>query len=655
MRYKYGMLFDAPRPIVARVCIDSPLPHLDRLFDYRIPAELTPAPVPGCRVRVPFSGRRMSGFVVEIGPASDEYAGPLRSLAAVVSAEPVLSENVARLARAVADRYAGNLSDVLRLAVPPRQARVEKDPPPEPAGPIVDPPPAEWRRYRHGESFLEALRDRRMPRVVWDSLPGEDWPTRLAEAAAATAASGKGALLIVPDQRDLDRLDAQLSYVLGPDRHVSLSAALGPAKRYRAFLRVRRGLVPVVAGTRAAMFAPVENLGLVGIWDDGDESHSDPHAPYPHAREVLLTRAELESTAVIVAGHSRTPQAQLLVESGWARPLTADRDVVRSWAPRVVPVGDDSDLAADPDSTTARLPSVAWRTARAALRADAPVLVQSPRRGYLPALSCQDCRRRAGCSRCGGPLARSSRSAAPVCQWCGQPEEDFRCPECGGRRLRAVVVGAARTAEELGRAFAPTVVRTSGGSEILDEIPAGPSIVVATPGAEPRVPGGYGAVLLLDAWALLSRADLRAEEETFRRWSAAVALARPARDGGTVVVVADGGLATVQALVRWDPAWFAARELDQRSQLRFPPAVRMAAVSGSPAAVAEFVDECALPSSVEPLGPVPIDEHSERLLLRVSRRDGAALSAGLHAAVSARAIRKDAAPVRVRVDPRELL
>ena len=112
-------------------------------------------------------------------------------------------------------------------------------------------------------------------------------------------------------------------------------------------------------------------------------------------------------------------------------------------------------------------------------------------------------------------------------------------------------------------------------------MPGEAGLVVATPGAEPVADGGYGAVLLLDTWALLTRADLRAGEEALRRWLAAAALARPAPAGGRVVVVADGALAAVQALLRWDPAWFAARELAERRELGFPPAVRMASVTGA--------------------------------------------------------------------------
>src|SRR5690606_33062729 len=118
---------------------------------------------------------------------------------------------------------------------------------------------------------------------------------------------------------------------------------------------------------------------------------------------------------------------------------------------------------------------------------------------------------------------------------------------------------------------------------------------------------------------LLTRADLRASEETLRRWLAAAALARPAHQGGEVVVVADGGLAPVQALLRWDPGWFAARELAERRALRFPPAVRMASVTGAPQAVAELLAAARLPDSAELLGPVPTGAEEERMLIRVPR------------------------------------
>ncbi len=183
--------------------------------------------------------------------------------------------------------------------------------------------------------------------------------------------------------------------------------------------------------------------------------------------------------------------------------------------------------------------------------------------------------------------------------------------------------------------------------------------MVATPGAEPVAEGGYGAALLLDTWALLTRADLRASEEALRRWANAAALVRPAGAGGHVVVTADSGLAVVQSLLRWDPAGYAERELGERVELGFPPAVRMASVTGTPEAVAELIALADLPAEAETLGPVPVEragteETLERSLLRVPRSAGRALAVALHAALGVRSARKAPDPVRVEIDPLEL-
>ncbi|MFD3930477.1 primosomal protein N' [Streptomyces sp. NPDC058614] len=664
---------------VARVLVDKGVLHLDRYFDYAVPEELDAQAQPGVRVRVRFGagrhrvreGRReggglIDGFLIERLPESD-YSGPLAALAQVVSPEPVLSEELLGLTRAVADRYAGSLADVLQLAVPPRNARAEgKDSPaplPVPAVPEV----GSWARYGRGAAFLESLAAGGAPRAVWNALPGPGWAEELARAVAATLASGRGALVVVPDGRAVSRVDAALTSLLGEGRHAVLTAEAGPEKRYREWLAVRRGSVRAVVGTRAAMFAPVRDLGLVVIWDDGDGSHSEPHAPQPHAREVLLLRAAHDKCAFLLGSWGCTVEAAQLVESGWALPLVAEREQVRGVAPLVRTVG-DGDLARDEAARAARLPTLAWQVVREGLR-HGPVLVQVPRRGYVPRMACAQCRAAARCRHCAGPL-EAQDAGALRCTWCGRDETAWHCPECGGFRLRAQIVGARRTAEELGRAFPAVPVRTSGREQVLDTVPGAPALVVSTPGAEPVADGGYAAALLLDGWAMLGRPDLRAGEEALRRWIGAASLVRPQGAGGTVVVVAEPTLRPVQALVRWDPVGHAVRELAERAELGFPPVSRMAAVSGTPEALAGFLAAAELPRDAEVLGPVPMHvteagrprrtggpppgEHWERALVRVPPGSGAALAAALKAAQAARMARGGSEPVRIRIDPPDI-
>ncbi len=636
---------------VARVAVDVPLAHLDRPFDYAVPASLADAAVAGCRVRVRFAGRLVDGYLLERVDESS-HDTKLAPLARVISPEPVLSDEIARVARAVADRYAGTLADVLRLAVPPRHARVEAEPTaPAQAATSSDRSPAGWDGYEHGDSFLAALSAGETPRAVWTALSGADWPSLLAAAAAATP---RGVLIVVPDRRDVIRVGAALDHAHVP--HAILTADVGPAERYRRWLSVRRGQHRVVVGTRAAIFAPVHDLGLVVVWDDGDDLHAEPRAPYPHVREVAAIRATEANAAVLIGGYARTAEGANLVATGWARSIAASRSSMRRAAPLVRVTGDE-DATRDPAAHSARLPSLALDTVRAGLD-HGPVLVQVPRRGYLPGLACATCRAPARCVICAGPLALAAGASTASCRWCATAATDWRCPTCGATRFRSRIVGARRTAEELGRAFPRIPVRTSGGATVLDAIGPEPALVVVTPGAEPLPPPpGYAAALLLDAWALLSRPDLRAAEEALRRWLTATALVRAATQGGRVVLLGEAGTSAVQALVRADPDGFANRELAERAALAFPPVARLAALEGASADVANLLQATELPASAQVLGPVPItrdnadDGATSRTVVRVPRADGRQLAAALQTAQGVRSARKIGGPVRVAIDP----
>jgi primosomal protein N' (replication factor Y) len=650
---------------IARVLPMLSVPHLDRDFDYLVDADQSDDAQPGVRVRVRFHGRLVDAYILERRSETD-HPGKLGWLDRVVSAEPVLTPDVRRLVDAVAARYAGTRPDVLRLAVPPRHANVEKQAVPE--LPSLTPMPVDgtaWSSYARGDQFLSALAQGRAARAVWQALPGESWTDRLVEAAAVVVDSGRAALIIVPDQRDVDAVQAAAVRHVDESRVVALSAGLGPSARYRRWLAVLRGHARLVVGTRSAVFAPVVGLGLVIVWDDGDDSLSEPRAPYPHAREVAMLRAHQLRCAALIAGYARTAEAQALVRTKWAHDLVATRPVTRARTPRVVAI-DDSGFAQerDPAARTARLPSMALNAARAALQAERPVLVQVPRRGYVPALACAKCRTVARCRHCTGPMSLPDcDTAGAVCRWCGRHEPTLRCVRCGSDAVRAVVVGARRTAEELGRAFPGTSVVTSGGDAVLSTVSDAPALVVATPGAEPVAAGGYGAALLLDGWALLGRQDLRASEDAMRRWMAAAALVRHRGDGGVVVVVAESTIPTVQALIRWDPVAHAESELDARVEIGLPPAVHMAAVDGGAAEAATLIDTARLPDQADVLGPVELppgarrpsgtdaDGPAIRMLVRVPLDRGLELAAALRRATGVLSARHDQQPVRVQVDP----
>ena len=682
---------------IARVLLDSPLPHLDRPFDYLVPDDLDADAVPGARVKVRFGAQELPGFITERVAEADTTAR-LMPLGKVVSPQPVLTPQILRLAEAVAARYAGTVHDVLRVAIPPRAARVDKEFTPEaraavPGEPDTNPtdePPAgapdgpegagvnPLARYPHGPRFLTHLAAGHSPRAVLASLGGygpRDWPAEIAEAVRSTLISGRGALVVVPDNKDLARVQDALTARIGAGAFVRLTAEDGPTPRYRSFLQLLHGDIRVAIGTRSAAYAPVANLGLAVIWDDADDLHAEQRAPYQHARDVLLLRAELENAALLMASHSRSTEAQRLVASGWAAGIAAERPTVRASAPRVVSTADSFTMERDPLAARARIPHTAWKAAQDGLTRG-PVLVQVARTGFSPALSCEDCREPARCRHCSGPLGLASRNGIPACRWCGRPEPMWHCSNCGGTRLRGSAAGAGRTAEELGRAFPSTTVISSAGDHIRTSIPDAPALVVSTPGAEPVAPGGYAAAILLDGNAMLSRESLRAGEDTLRRWFSAAALVRPATEKGLVVVTADDGT-TVGHLLRWDPAGAAERELELRRELGLPPAVRYAELTGSKEGLDAFITRLQLPEGVRAVGPAPLpapaagssqggtgsDRDSQlggaggrfRTLLFFPYASAPGITAALRSAKAAASARRTGDPVFVRVDGTDVL
>lgn len=668
-----------PNP-VARVRVDSTLPQVDRTFDYRVPAELSEDAVPGARVRVLFNGHELTGYIEERAATTDWTRTSLLPLKSVLSRVPAVAPEIFALAEALADRYASTVANVLRLAVPPRIAALDKkyapllpgyesaylgdsapesehvesehtalghaepesaapsdasthaDPyawlaiPGAPAPFVLDPPALNpdapdaasvFSDYENGAEFIEDVAAGAATRAVMTVLPGHlehTWADVVATALATAATSGRGAIAVVPTAKNLDLLEAALAERLPADSFVRLSSDSTPHTRYHGFVKARLGRVPVVIGTRAAAYAPVANLGLVVCWDDGDSSLVERRAPYCHARDVLLLRASAENTAALFAGFSMSSEAARLVRTRWASHVRAPRALVRDYSPRIFSTGSEFELARDPLAAMARIPHLAFEHARRAL-ARGPVLVQVARSGYIPSFSCERCRMPARCGECSGPLSVASGSSVPSCSWCGHLAQQWRCSECGFTHWRYSAAGATRTAEELGRAFPNVPVISSAGDHVRASVGPEPALVVATPGAEPVAFGGYAAALLLDADKMLRFDSLRAPEAALRRWLNAAALVRPAALEGTVVTTASPS-PVEQALVRWDPAWFARQELEERAQTGLPPAVRTAAVTGAEADVRAFMEEFLGSSALEErvreqlriVGPVPLDQ-----------------------------------------------
>lgn len=653
--------------------LDSSLPQLDHLFDYEVPLDLIDTLRVGHRVRVPFrsQSRRSHGYVISLSDHS-EFAGELQLIAEIVGTVPPLTAEIWRLARTLADRAAGSASDILRLAIPQRMVRAEKQhlaaldaaarPGAAEATDVVEgaenaltveqpeiTESAERSAFAEtttqgtqasdnadgadqlahrlilGERF--AFTPRHAPERLSTGEWVGSWAVQLAELAIAVFALERSVILVAPDYRDVDQLHDALA-ALGHDDTVRVDARQSGSARYASFLRARDETPRIILGNRSAIYAPAHRLGAVLMWDDGDPLLAEPLSPYVHARDAALVRSSLAEEAaevasdgtpgsgeaiedragLVFAAHARSTEVQRLID---LRYLTAAGEPAR--AARII-AGEAMAGAAD---DTGRVPEVAARALREGLRSG-PVLVQVASPGYAPVARCAQCRARVTCPRCAGPIAFRGRHHA-ACRWCGEQVHSWSCPECGSHEMMRLGAGSRRTAEQFAQQFDGVRVILSDGEHPHERVDSRPALVVATRGAEPIAAGGYQAVVLLDAERLLAIESLRAAEDCLRWWMNAASLAA----SDAPVILAGGGGPLVQAIMTGRVVPWLQAEISDRKLLRYPPAVRVASVTGGAPEVERAISTLADLPGVDVIGPAPAEspDAGARLVRAIVRFD----------------------------------
>lgn len=632
----------ADRPI-ARVRVDLSVAHLDRDFDYLVPEELDSQAHIGSRVRVRFHGKLHDAIIVE--RIQESEFGKLQAIERIIG--PALTADTLTLVNSVVQRYAGLFWDVVRSAVPTkhgRAARVGTSIPQTPQKGSSEAHSSSWGSYESGEKLMFDLAEGTLTRACWASAPATDWRKEIAKLISTqiTAHPDKGVLVLLPDAKDVQQLSAECAEF----NPTVMIAELGPEERYRSFLQIYSGSSKLVIGTRSAVFAPIDQLALIVMWDDGNDNFSEPHAPYWDAREVAALRSHQQQCSLLIGAQSRSVVTQAWCDSGWMRSVAPSAEARRAIQGHVRGMRPED---AERDPARARIPRVAWEAVKAVVH-QGPVLIQVSRRGYVPTLTCVECGERAAC-QCGGAISLVRHGAAQqrLCTRCGSIS--WRCP-CGGTELRALAIGAERTAEEIGRAFPGTPVLWSQSERIIAFVDDQPRIVVATPGAEPWAEGGFRAIIILDA--VSSAVSLLAQESLIRRVFGAAVLASP---GAQIIVVAPSDDRCVQSLTRWDSIWFAEREISERIEAHLPPATRVVRLDGNMTdigAVLEVLQKSVANRELRVLGPVPheLDSKAHAFLL-FPRAKGNELVQELAEITRVRSTDSKSGHVQVRVDPRD--
>ena len=532
------------------VCVDRPLLSLDRPFTYDLPAELEAGV--GSLVQVPFHGRATRGWV--LGPTEDLPARMLE-IKKVVSPVRFFDDRRLELFRWVSERYIAPLAAVIARAVPPRVASEEtgqdqRDDRLREGSPMGDASKgAVLAAYRGGERAIAAI-GRGHGAFVARPAP-EDERALAVDAVAACIAGGRRAIVLVPEAVPVPATASALLDAFG--ERAALFLGGGKRSRYRLWLEIASGKYDVVIGTRPAVFAPVDHLGLIYLARESHPAHREDRAPYYHARDVALARSRLEKAVCVLAAACLSAEATALG-------LPTVSPAARRWPPVEV-------VRPGPAGRAPRLVKALASTRRG--------FVFSPLSGSGVAQVCRSCGEPAACAVCGGLLRAAEGSVS--CSVCGAPG---RCRSCGGTSFGVRRGGAEEVEEWAGRA-APVPVRRLRDDEPA-RLPRPDEIVIGGPDDVRDLGlGDLDLVAILDVDLADRRPGLASRERSLATWMEAVGWARPR--GRAIVQASRPAEPIVQALVRGNPDRFHADEMRRRQEAGLPVGAAVFRVAGAAA------------------------------------------------------------------------
>lgn len=595
---------------IAQVWVDSGVFHLDQKYDYLVPDNLSGIISTGVRVQIPFHGREVEGLV--LARVSSSESPVLKSISKAISPHSVATSESIELISAVADRWAAHPFDVIRSAIPPRVASVDKESWTDAPLPKLKTKPT--RSYIH------------IPPVV-----------NLFDFLQSTIGrnAGKGStLVIVPDNRSVQRLVALI-----PEA-VVLDSALERSERYRNFLSCRYGRGLIVVGTRSAIFAPITDLESIIVLDEGSEQHYEVRSPGWNVRDVAILRAMKSSLNLTFVGYSPSSEVARLIESKWIHFSSVKSRV---------------EVSAFPQSHGELIPSRLMGEIRKAMNSG-PVLFLAPRKGYSQSVVCAKCRNSALCE-CGGKLLKRGSETSLECTICAKAYSNWRCAWCKSSTPYLLGRGSERFAYEIGAAFPGVKVVQSTSELMIDSFTEDRGLVISTPGAIPSTNNGFALVVILEAERFFMQADIRAHERTRELFFSTSALAS---QKGKVAFVMSTDNPIIGAVSAWKPSLISQRELRERLEVNLPPFTRAVtmdiAASESQSllrGLKKSQEDSRLPESTQFLGPSQLKGDVDRIVALTPLADGEALISLLHEFQRRRSSSKKAL-ASIRIDPYSL-
>ena len=368
-----------------------------------------------------------------------------------------------------------------------------------------------------------------------------------------------------------------------------MHSALGDAERAREWWRVRRGEARVVVGTRSAVFAPLENLGLVIVDEEQEASYKQEETPRYHGRDTAIVRAKAEGAVVLLGSATPSLESYHNARSGKYKLLTLESRVGNRPLARVEIV----DLREEFKKThkTGPISTRLHRALAECLQNGTQALVLINRRGYSWFVLCRSCGAAVQCVHCSISMTYHKRRGQLACHYCGATRAVPKtCPKCDSEHIHFFGEGSEQLEERLREDFPEARIarldrdtaRTKRAyQEVLGAFAEGQLDILA--GTQMVAKGhDFQRVTLVGvvaADASLSLPDFRAAERTFQLLTQVAGRAGRGELPGTVLVQTYyPEHYAIQDAVRQDYAAYFEREVHFRKMMAYPPFTALANV-----------------------------------------------------------------------------
>lgn len=559
-----------------------PRPLLRR-YTYSVPGVWAAAARPGVRVRASLGRQTAVGVIVRVHDNPPAEAAEIKEIAAVLDDAPVLLPAVMRFTRDLALDQATSWGALLGLALPPdpappfKRRPARREPEKDDAGQLeldlettaaVSAAAAEIGRAIETGAPADLL--------AWGGAGARR--ALLLEAARAALEKGRSVLVLFPDLARIGDLRDRLRAGLGTEPAL-FHGRLSPRAQWTAWDRAVKKDARIILGSRAALFKPWPDIGLILVEDESEETHFQTESPAYDVRRGARLRAAAENSVLLSSAGAPTVGAYALARAvGSLRPLGGEDPV-----PDVVIAGES-----DADGVLSRPMSEGLA---ATLAAGGRSAVFLNRRGYASLLFCPRCGFIPRCGTCGFVLPYHKKIDRLVCHTCGTEEpRPAACPSCGRPVLEPRGGGVEALEEELKSAFPRARIavfdRDRAGRiverrKILEAWSGGKLDILIGTQLLARVPDFPAAdfVGIFNPEAALAFPEFTASERTFQLLVRMIRFVRPGgRRPAAVIQTGFPDHHAIRTAARLDFEAFFTEEIELRRLLGQPPFVSLADV-----------------------------------------------------------------------------